>query len=103
MFMGIDCGEEFVLIDSGVGRETQGIVENLVADGIELTRVQRLLLTHGHLDHSGGARYLRDKLKLQLCASSELHSPAFCSLAIRFSSEAGFCSPLFMTVVFQIT
>lgn len=68
---GIDCGDEFVLLDAGVGRETRAIVDNLVADGIELARVRRLLLTHGHLDHSGGARYLRDELKLQTWASPE--------------------------------
>ncbi len=68
---GIDCGEEFVLIDAGAGVEAQAIVDNLVADGIELERVRRLLLTHGHLDHSGGSRYLRDRLQLRVHASSE--------------------------------
>ena len=54
---GIDCGGEFVLIDAGVGRETETIIENLLSDGIQLGQVQHLFLTHGHLDHSGGAAY----------------------------------------------
>jgi len=68
---GIDCGGEFVLIDAGVGRETETIIENLVSDGIELGQVKHLFLTHGHLDHSGGAAYLRETLKLQVGASQE--------------------------------
>jgi glyoxylase-like metal-dependent hydrolase (beta-lactamase superfamily II) len=43
---GIDCGGEFVLIDAGVGRETETIIENLVSDGIELRLVRHLLLKH---------------------------------------------------------
>jgi glyoxylase-like metal-dependent hydrolase (beta-lactamase superfamily II) len=66
---GIDCGGEFVLIDTGAGRETETIIENLVSDGIQLGQVRRLFLTHGHLDHSGGASYLRETLKLQVGAS----------------------------------
>jgi hydroxyacylglutathione hydrolase len=68
---GIDCGGEFVLIDAGVGRETETIIENLVSDGIQLSQVKHLFLTHGHLDHSGGAAYLRETLKLQVGASRE--------------------------------
>lgn len=68
---GIDCGGEFVLIDAGVGRETETIVDNLVSDGIELRQVRHLFLTHGHLDHSGRAAYLRDELKLRVGASRE--------------------------------
>jgi glyoxylase-like metal-dependent hydrolase (beta-lactamase superfamily II) len=66
----VDCGNEFVLIDSGCGMETERLVENLKHDGIPLDRVRLLLLTHGHLDHSGGARWLRDRLGLQVAASA---------------------------------
>jgi len=68
---GVDCGDEFVLVDAGVGPSAQVIIDHLVADGIQPERVRRLLLTHGHLDHSGGSRYLRDTLKLRVCASPE--------------------------------
>ena len=66
----IDCGGEFVLIDSGSGMETGRLVENLEQDGIPLGRVTHLLLTHGHLDHSGGSRWLHDRLHLRVAASA---------------------------------
>lgn len=65
----IDGGGDFALVDSGCGVETEQLVDNLRADGIPLERVKLLLLTHGHLDHSGGARSLRDRLGLQVAAS----------------------------------
>jgi len=70
----IDGGGEFALIDSGGGVETEHLIENLKADGIPLDRVRWLLLTHGHLDHSGGARLLRDQLHLQVAASAQTAS-----------------------------
>jgi len=66
----IDGGAEFALIDSGCGIETDRLIENLRHDGIPLDRVTLLLLTHGHLDHSGGARCLRDRLGLKVAASA---------------------------------
>lgn len=65
----IDCGGEFVLVDSGCGIETDRLIANLKADGIPLDHVAMLVLTHGHLDHSGGARRLRDRLHLKVAAS----------------------------------
>lgn len=66
----INCGSEFALIDSGCGIETERLIENLKLDGIPLERVTLLLLTHGHLDHSGGAAWLRDHLRLKVAASA---------------------------------
>lgn len=65
------CGDEYVLIDAGSGAEPQLIVEQLAADGIELRRVTALLLTHYHLDHCGGAGFLRSRLPLKVTASVE--------------------------------
>jgi hydroxyacylglutathione hydrolase len=66
----IDGGWEFALIDSGCGIGTEQLIENLRLDGIPLEHVNLLLLTHGHLDHSGGARSLRDRLGLKVAASA---------------------------------
>ena len=76
---GIDCGDAFILIDAGVGQDSEFLLGNLAQDGIELDRVSHLPLTHGHLEHSGGACYLRDRFKLKVCASHET----------AFSLEAG--------------
>ena len=65
----IDSVGEFVLVDSGCGVQTGRLIANLKTDGIPLDSVAMLVLTHGHLDHSGGARQLRDRLHLKVAAS----------------------------------
>ncbi len=64
----LQCGDEYVLIDSGAGVETERIIDVLKSDGIPLDRVRRLMLTHYHLDHSGGAAALREALGLEVWA-----------------------------------
>ncbi len=65
----LDCGDEAVLIDAGVGRETERILRNAEAEGIPRKRIRRLFLTHGHLDHSGGAHALREACGAEVCMS----------------------------------
>jgi hydroxyacylglutathione hydrolase len=67
----IDCGGEVVLIDAGVGVETEKLLSNLEKDGVTSTNITTLLLTHAHLDHSGGAYWLREKLALRIAAFTE--------------------------------
>jgi hydroxyacylglutathione hydrolase len=65
----VRCGPEYLLVDSGVGQDTENLLRELQADGIDPALVTTLLLTHGHLDHSGGARWFRDHLGLKVWAS----------------------------------
>ena len=67
----IRCGDEYLLIDAGVGRETERLAENLCADGISQEKVRRLLLTHYHLDHAGGARWFRDHCAVEIGACTD--------------------------------
>lgn len=67
----VRCGEEYLIIDSGVGQDTECLLDHLCQDGVPAEKVRRLLLTHGHLDHSGGARQLREHCHLQVCASTQ--------------------------------
>lgn len=56
----IDGGDNAVLIDCGVGREPRRIIENISLH-IPVERVSRVLLTHVHADHSGGAAYFQSR------------------------------------------
>ncbi len=67
----LQCGDEYLLIDSGIGLDSDCLIRNLEADSIPLKRVTTLLLTHYHLDHSGGAAHLRARLGLKVAGSIE--------------------------------
>jgi hydroxyacylglutathione hydrolase len=67
----VACDGEVLLIDAGVGINTQLLLETLAADGIRTEQISTLLLTHGHLDHSGGAYWLHEKLGVEVVTSRE--------------------------------
>jgi glyoxylase-like metal-dependent hydrolase (beta-lactamase superfamily II) len=50
------CGSRYFLIDTGVGLGTDRILSELESGKIQPAQAEGILLTHGHLDHSGGAR-----------------------------------------------
>jgi glyoxylase-like metal-dependent hydrolase (beta-lactamase superfamily II) len=55
----VDTGEHRVLVDTGCGEGFQStagrLLRNLEAAGIRREDIDRIILTHGHLDHVGGA------------------------------------------------
>ncbi|MBV9039126.1 MAG: MBL fold metallo-hydrolase [Acidobacteriaceae bacterium] len=67
----VRCGENYLLIDSGVGVNTESIMRELEHDGIVSGKIHSLLITHGHLDHSGGAYFLHRELGIPVIASCE--------------------------------
>src|SRR5579859_1772090 len=68
----LDGGDECALIDAGGGRDVEGILAQIEADGLDPGRVRTLLLTHGHTDHAAGAAALRERLGLRVAASPDV-------------------------------
>ena len=62
----IDCGGELALVDSGVGRHPESLVDNIRAEGFDEKDVRWLLLTHCHADHAGGCRALKELTSAQI-------------------------------------
>jgi glyoxylase-like metal-dependent hydrolase (beta-lactamase superfamily II) len=69
----LDGGDELALIDAGCGQRSSlhEILEHVRADGLEASRISKLLLTHWHPDHAGGAAGVRQRLGLKVCASEQ--------------------------------
>lgn len=67
----VRCDDEVLLIDAGVGIDTELLLRNLAEDGIRREQLSTLLLTHGHLDHSGGAHWLHEAVGLDVVTSRE--------------------------------
>lgn len=51
-------GDETFVIDAGLRRKAPAIVAAFRAAQVPLTTVRRILITHHHVDHRGGAAYL---------------------------------------------
>ncbi len=63
------------LIDTGSGINTKGLLRNLLELGYRPNDIARVILTHAHIDHIGGAHFLREKFEMTL-AMHELDVPA---------------------------
>lgn len=83
----IEAGERRILLDTGQGGALPPNAEKL---GIDLSRTNALVLSHGHYDHSGGVSWvLRTASEAEVCCHP-------CSVIPRYGSDAGQPKPLGM-------
>lgn len=68
----LDFGDEKILIDTG---EQGNIVGNAGTLGIDLHQIDRVVLSHGHYDHTGGLiEFLKERGKVPVYAHPEIFS-----------------------------
>ncbi len=63
---------EYILIDAGAGKfkpDTDVIIKNIMAEGIDTDDKFHVLLTHAHSDHAGGGRFLKKRLNCTVYAN----------------------------------
>jgi len=60
VYIYIICGEEISLVDGGVASSERIIVDHLRDTGRRPEEISRLILTHGHPDHIGAAKAIKE-------------------------------------------
>ncbi len=60
--------ERAALVDAGCGYSQVQLFQNIGACGAALDRVEYLLITHCHFDHTGGAQAVRDRTGCKIVA-----------------------------------
>lgn len=95
----IDGGNELALIDCGMaeGDSLDRIARNIEAEGLALGRLRRLILTHYHMDHAGGAARFRERFGLEVLApagaADALRTGDERAVALDEAKRAGFYDP----------
>ena len=69
----VDGGDDMVLIDCGLATEDSldRILAHVAAEGLDPARISRVLVTHYHMDHAGGAAKFRERLGVDIVAPAE--------------------------------
>ena len=67
----VDGGDELALIDAGFGPGTDEILAAMQADGLDPERVSKIIVTHYHADHVGGAAAMKRATGAALLAGVE--------------------------------
>lgn len=62
--------EGTVLVDAGLERDASALADDLRAAGVEPDSLALVVLTHGHADHAGGARWLRETFGVPVLAGA---------------------------------
>lgn len=67
----IDGGGDLALIDCGLGEgdSLDRILANVRSEGFDPIQITKLVLTHYHMDHAGGAARFRDRLGVEIVAA----------------------------------
>lgn len=75
----IQDGETGVLMDTG---ESISAVQNAEKLGIDLNKIDKIVLSHGHSDHTGGLRSLLSKIKheVDIIAHPDIWTPKYARL-----------------------
>ena len=56
----LDTGDGLVLIDTGMHETVYLLIESVRMLGFDIRNIRKILLTHAHIDHIGGARALKE-------------------------------------------
>ena len=56
----IDTGDGLIMLDAGYLEAKDEIISNIEKLGLSVGDIKYILLTHGHIDHAGAARYFRE-------------------------------------------
>ncbi len=74
----IERDGEFILFDTG---QTDAIVHNAELIGVDLTKVNKVILSHGHYDHVGGLKFVLDYTKPKVYARPEIFRKRYSKLS----------------------
>ncbi len=64
----VNFGGRAALVDAGCGRSEKKLLKNIRARGVEPDRIEYLLITHCHYDHTGGAPGVKAKTGCRIVA-----------------------------------
>ena len=85
----VDTGEGLIVFDTGYQHSLYVVIDNMYRMGLKLADVKYIFLTHGHIDHFGGAKALRDLTGAKIALGAEDREYANGQLDLSYAKELG--------------
>ena len=83
----IDTGEGLIMLDSGYQHSLYLVIDNMYRIGLDPHDIKYLLLTHGHIDHFGAARAIRELTGAKIALGREDREYANGTLDLSYARE----------------
>jgi len=85
----IDTGRGLIMLDTGYQQSLYIVIDNMYKVGLNPHDVKYILLTHGHIDHFGAAKALKDLTGAKLVLGKEDREYANGNLDLSYAKELG--------------
>lgn len=85
----VDTGEGLILFDTGYFESLYEVIDNMYRLGLNPHEIKYIFLTHGHIDHLGGARALRAMTGAKIALGKEDREYANGTLDLTYAKELG--------------
>ena len=85
----IDTGDGLIMLDTGYQQELYLTIDNIYRLGFDPRNIKLILLTHGHIDHFGGARALKELTGAKIGIGKEDRDYANGRLDLSYAKELG--------------
>jgi len=85
----VDTGEGLIMLDTGYQQSLHIVIDNMYRVGLDPHDLKYILLTHGHIDHMGGAKSLRELTGARIALGREDREYANGTLDLSYAKELG--------------
>ena len=85
----IDTGEGLIMLDTGYQQSLYLVIHNMHLLGLKPENIKYIVLTHGHIDHMGGARSLKELTGAQIVLGRADREYANGEKDLSFAKELG--------------
>ena len=85
----VDTGEGLIVFDTGYQHSLYVMIDNIYRVGLKLADIKYIFLTHGHIDHFGGAKALRDLTGAKIVLGKADREYANGELDLSYAKELG--------------
>ena len=89
----VDTGEGLIMFDTGYRQSLYIVIDNMYRVGLDPHNIKYILLTHGHIDHFGGAKAVRELSGAKIALGKEDREYANGTLDLSFAKELGMDFP----------